>query len=117
MEIKLPYQDFTLKAKVVDRQKIERTLEEMNARFIGTDNQKDTYFNVPRGKLKWRQGTIENFITHYERIDEKGVERTIVHSYDLNPSQEQISKLHREYTVIGLIEKERKKEKSISSIS
>lgn len=63
MDKALPYQDFTLKAKVVDSTKIETVLQEMNARFVGVDIQKDTYFKVQNGKLKLRQGTIENLIT------------------------------------------------------
>ena len=108
MTTKLPYQDFTLKAKVSNPEKMEKILRELNASFVGTDFQKDIYFNAAKGKLKWRQGSIENLITHYERIDENGLERTVVYQYDLNPTHEQISKLYNDYKVIGFIEKERK---------
>ena len=87
---------------------MEKILRELNASFVGTDFQKDIYFNAAKGKLKWRQGTIENLITQYERIYENGLEKTIVYQYDLNPTQEQISKLYNDYKEIGSIEKERK---------
>lgn len=50
--------------------------------FIGLDLQTDHYFEIEKGKLKWREGTVENLITHYERIDDSGMERTIVYRYD-----------------------------------
>ena len=86
MNKKIAYKDFNIKAIVTDRLTIERALVEMHATFVGVDKQKDTYFSVPKGKLKLREGTIENLITHYERVDEKGMERTIVYQYDLKPN-------------------------------
>ena len=108
MNKKIAYKDFNIKANVTDLSRTERALADMQATFVGVDNQKDTYFSVPKGKLKLREGTIENLITHYERVDEKGMERTIVYQYDLKPTAEQISKLHREHVIIAIIEKERK---------
>ena len=37
--------------------------------FIGEDHQVDTYFNVAVGRLKLREGNIENALIHYERED------------------------------------------------
>ena len=42
------------------------------ANFIGTDNQTDTYFNVPNGRLKLREGNIENNLIYYERTNKAG---------------------------------------------
>jgi adenylate cyclase class IV len=36
------------------------------ARFVGTDLQKDTYYNVAHGRLKLRQGTLESALIHYD---------------------------------------------------
>ena len=108
MTKKIAYKDFTIKAKVADFSSIENALQNLNPTFVGIDRQKDTYFKVPKGKLKLRQGTIENLITKYERVDVEGVEKTTVYQYDLNPTEEQISKIFREHEVIGIIEKERK---------
>ncbi len=105
---RLPYKDFTLKARAHDLTTLEKILLASNAWFIGSDNQKDTYFRIGNGKLKLRQGTVENLITHYERIDEEGIERTIVYRYDLNPSPNEIQSLFKAHEVIGTIEKERK---------
>lgn len=102
------YKDFTLKAKVNNLNNIERLLNTHGAIFKGIDHQKDIYFSAAVGKLKLRQGTIENLITHYERIDDHGIEKTIVYQYDINPSEEQKVGLYRQYNVIGIIEKTRK---------
>jgi adenylate cyclase class 2 len=103
----LTYKDFTLKAVVADFRSIEGDLQKMNAIFIGIDRQTDTYFQVSIGKLKLRQGTIENLITHYERKIENGMEKTTVYRYDVNPSSKQIADLLRDNAVIGVIKKER----------
>ena len=57
------------KAKVVDSSPFEERLLDKNPRFVGTDSQIDTYFNVPKGRLKLREGTIENALIFYERPD------------------------------------------------
>jgi adenylate cyclase class 2 len=108
MSRKIAYKDFTIKAVITNLAALEKALTGMKANFAGTDHQKDTYFSVPRGKLKLREGTIENLITHYERVDERGVERTIVYQYDLTPTPEQVDKLRREHEVLGVVEKERR---------
>ena len=43
-----------------------------NASFKGTDEQTDTYFNVPNGRLKLREGNIENNLIFYERSNQAG---------------------------------------------
>lgn len=42
------------------------------AEFRGEDRQVDTYFHVPRGRLKLRQGDIENALIHYDRPNQAG---------------------------------------------
>ena len=39
----------------------------VGARVAGTDHQIDTYFNTPTGRLKLRQGNIENSLIFYQR--------------------------------------------------
>ena len=105
---RLPYKDYTIKAKAKDHSVTEKILLKSGARYAGLDKQTDTYFQCDRGKLKLRQGILENLITHYERLDEKGIERTIVYRYDLNPTQDQITELFNLYAVAGMVKKERK---------
>lgn len=102
------YKDYTLKAKVNSFTAIEDELSRLKALFVGTDKQTDYYFQVAKGKLKLRQGTIENLITHYERIPENGIEKTIVYRYEKNPSLEEIESLKESRNIIGKVEKQRK---------
>ncbi len=101
------YKDFTLKALAPDFELLEDLLKNCGALFLGVDEQKDTYFQTDTGKLKLREGTIENLITHYERILEDGIERTVVYRYDVNPSAIEIENLITNYKTIGTVKKER----------
>lgn len=53
-------------------QKVEAFLLANQARYVGLDHQKDTYFTVPSGRLKLRQGNIENSLIFYNRPDQEG---------------------------------------------
>jgi len=87
---------------------MEERLARLQATYIGLDAQTDYYFETPYGKLKRRQGTIENLITHYERVVVDGVEKTRVYQYDVNPTKEQIYSLERSHRQIGVVRKDRK---------
>jgi len=56
-----------IKARCPSAEKIRRILVEKNADFRGVDEQEDTYFNCSNGRLKLRQGRIENNLIHYFR--------------------------------------------------
>ncbi len=56
-----------IKAHSVRNDKIRSILKSKNADFKGTDHQVDTYFKVPEGRLKLRQGNIENSLIFYRR--------------------------------------------------
>ncbi len=58
-----------IKARCTAPEKIRKILKQLNARFVGIDNQTDTYFNVPQGRLKLRQGNIENNLIFYNRAN------------------------------------------------
>jgi predicted adenylyl cyclase CyaB len=58
-----------IKARCHDPERIRNILHEHNADFKGTDHQVDTYFDVPEGRLKLRQGSIEQNIIYYRRPD------------------------------------------------
>jgi len=62
-----------IKAKCSSPDKIRNVLIEKGAEFKGTDHQIDTYFNCIVGRLKLREGNIENNLIYYNRIeDDKG---------------------------------------------
>ena len=61
--------NFEFKAWMRNDIGIRATLRRLRARYIGKDHQIDTYFDVPRGRLKVREGKIENALIFYERSD------------------------------------------------
>lgn len=61
-----------IKARCPDPGAIRRLLREREAEFRGEDRQTDTYFRVPEGRLKLREGTIENNLIFYRRDDKEG---------------------------------------------
>jgi hypothetical protein len=71
-ELTMKYKDFTIKARLTNRCETEQLIKDLKARFVGVDIQIDQYFKVSLGKLKYREGSIENLITHYEKAGKSG---------------------------------------------
>lgn len=61
-----------IKARTSKATEIRQYLLTNNAIFIGTDFQTDTYFNTRKGRLKLREGNIENNLIYYERENQAG---------------------------------------------
>ncbi len=59
--------NFEFKAKANNIAEAEAKLQTLNPRFVGEDHQIDTYFEVEKGRLKLREGNIENALIFYER--------------------------------------------------
>jgi adenylate cyclase, class 2 len=74
-----------IKARCADPGRIRTLLQELAADFKGEDHQIDTYFNVPEGRLKLREGNIENALIHYRRADQVGPKRSEVTLYRTSP--------------------------------
>ena len=68
----MTFLNIEIKARINEAAGIRNLLLENNAKFIGIDHQQDTYFNVKRGRLKLREGNIENSLIYYERADLDG---------------------------------------------
>jgi len=60
------------KARCGEHEPIKEVLHKLNARYVGEDHQIDTYFNVEKGRLKLREGTIERNLIYYERANQAG---------------------------------------------
>ena len=65
-----------IKARTADPDAIEAHLEARGARFVGRDRQVDTYFRCAAGRLKLREGAIENALIYYRRPDAAGPKRS-----------------------------------------
>ncbi len=66
------------KARCRDHVRIREILKLKNARFVGEDHQIDTYFRVPQGRLKLREGNIENALIFYSRPNQAGPKQSDV---------------------------------------
>lgn len=60
-----------IKARCDNPGRIRSILKEHNADYMGLDHQIDTYFKVPNGRLKLREGNIEQKLIYYRRPNSK----------------------------------------------
>jgi len=74
-----------IKARCADHDTIRNVLESKKADFKGIDHQVDTYFKVSHGRLKLREGNIENHLIFYEREDKEGPKQSNVILFENNP--------------------------------
>lgn len=70
-----------IKARSERHREIRAILSANQADFKGTDHQIDTYFTVPNGRLKLRQGSIEKNLIFYQRENQAGPKASHVHLY------------------------------------
>lgn len=68
----MTYTNIEIKARTLRVGEIRNYLRIHRADFKGIDHQTDTYFQVPEGRLKLRQGNIENSLIFYKRGDDFG---------------------------------------------
>jgi adenylate cyclase class IV len=61
-----------IKARCADLPAVRAYLLAANAEARGTDHQIDTYYKVPSGRLKLREGNIENSLIFYQRSNQPG---------------------------------------------
>lgn len=74
-----------VKAQTDRAEQIREILVGSNARFVGTDHQIDTYFDSPHGRLKLREGSIENHLIYYDRPNQTESKTSKVLLYRPNP--------------------------------
>jgi len=70
-----------IKARSKNQNAIREILKSHHAEFRGVDHQSDTYFKVNSGRLKLREGNIENSLVHYDREDHSGPKQSNVTFY------------------------------------
>jgi len=63
----MQFKNSEIKAKINRPDEIKKILESLSADYKGCDLQTDTYFNIKNGRLKIREGEIENSLIHYDR--------------------------------------------------
>lgn len=75
----MPFLNVEIKAKCGDPAFVRKYLINAGADFKGKDLQTDTYFIVPSGRLKIREGNIENSLIFYRRNDNAGPKNSYFH--------------------------------------
>src|SRR5688500_1394164 len=78
--------NFEFKARTERLDEQEALLQAQSPRFVGEDHQVDTYFKVPHGRLKLREGTIESALIHYQRTNTAGAKQSEVLLYEHEPA-------------------------------
>ena len=96
-----------IKARTTDLDKIRELLKSNNPDFIGVDHQVDTYFRVSAGRLKLREGNIENHLIYYERENTSGPKKSNVILYKNNPGSELKEILIKSLGVLAVVDKRR----------
>jgi len=89
-------------------EQLESMLQKLNPLFVGTDYQLDTYFNVPNGRLKLREGSIENALIHYHRTNTKEAKQSNVILYQHQREEKLKQILSKALGVMIVVEKIRK---------
>ena len=96
-----------IKSKCTDPLEIRSLLENRNAIYKGLDHQIDTYFNVKEGRLKLREGTIENALVFYKRDDQEGPKESKVTLYSVSKGASLKQMLVESLGILAIVDKER----------
>lgn len=103
----MPVNIIEIKAKCANAEKIRQTLLVNKADFKGIDHQIDTYFKVPIGRLKLREGNIENTLIHYNRPNQAGPKNSQVTYRRLPPNTDIKAPLAAAMGILAVVDKQR----------
>jgi predicted adenylyl cyclase CyaB len=96
-----------IKARCLDHDRIRNFLKSHQAEFKGIDHQIDTYFKVNNGRLKLREGNIENNLIYYEREDKQGPKQCDFILFKSSPESSLKSVLINSCGVLVVVDKTR----------
>lgn len=96
-----------IKAQGVDAQRTREILLSAGARYAGRDHQVDTYYHTEHGRLKLRQGNIENALIAYHRENTASVKRSDVLLYRTQDPRGLKEILDRTCTILAVVDKMR----------
>ncbi len=103
----MPIQNIEIKAKSSNHAKVRAILKANGAVAHGTDHQIDTYFQVNHGRLKLREGNIENNLIHYQRANQAGPKSSEIILFKSHPESSLKSLLTAALGVLTLVDKQR----------
>lgn len=96
-----------IKARCENQEFVREVLKSRSADFKGVDHQVDTYFSVLRGRLKLREGNIENHLIHYERENKDGPKQSDIILYKSDPKSSLKQILTKALGVWVVVDKQR----------
>ncbi len=96
-----------IKAYCKNQEKIRDILRSKNADFKGLDHQIDTYFKVNFGRLKLREGNIENFLIFYDRENREGPKESKVTLFKSDPKSTLKEILEKSLGILVIVDKQR----------
>ncbi len=96
-----------IKARCPQAQRVRDYLRSHGADLRGIDHQTDTYFRVPHGRLKLREGRIENALIYYERADQASAKQSNVLLTQTRPDSALKAQLTQALGVLVVVKKQR----------
>jgi predicted adenylyl cyclase CyaB len=103
----MPHINIEIKARCSNPEIIKEILKSKNADFKGTDHQIDTYFKVNQGRLKLREGNIENYLIFYNRENKEGPKQSNVILFKSDPDSSLKEILTKSLKILVVIDKQR----------
>lgn len=100
--------NFEFKAKTNELDNLEKKFLQLDPKFIGEDSQTDTYFNVAKGRLKLREGNIENSLIWYERENTADAKQSDVLLYKHDPDKTLKDILVKVHGIKVIVQKKRR---------
>ncbi len=96
-----------IKAKSDRQSEIRELLNSRKAINKGVDHQIDTYFDVKHGRLKLREGNIENNLIHYFREDKEGPKQSKITLFKSEPDSTLKEILSSSIGILTVVDKKR----------
>jgi len=96
-----------IKARCNNPEEIREVLKSQNADYKGLDSQIDTYFKASNGRLKLREGNIENDLIYYERKNEKGPKQSNIILYKTAQNSQIKEILEKSLGTLAVVDKQR----------
>jgi predicted adenylyl cyclase CyaB len=100
--------NYEFKARASNLNELEQKLIELNPVYKGEDHQVDTYFNVHSGRLKLREGNIENALIYYKRPNTAGAKQSDILLYKHQPESSLKEILTEVHGIKIIVDKRRK---------
>ena len=96
-----------IKARSDNHDEIREILSSHSADFKGADHQIDTYFKTNHGRLKLREGKLENFLIHYNRENTGGPKQSDVTLFKSQPETSLKEILTKSLGILVVVNKQR----------